>query len=56
MENKKTCKWSQEGDPDIKIWHETNCGESFYSYSGTYKDIHFKYCPYCGKPIEEIKE
>jgi hypothetical protein len=54
--NKERCKWTTEGDPDITIWHETSCNESFYTESGTYKDIGFKYCPFCGKEIEGLKD
>jgi len=50
-----TCKWSLEVDSDTTAWHKTSCNESFHTYSGTFKDINFKFCPYCGKEIEEVK-
>ena len=44
-----TCKWTWNGDG----FYQTSCGNSFFFESGNIKENNFKYCPYCGKEIEE---
>lgn len=54
---KKTCKWKLQDEDeafDSDKYYETECGQSFYFTHGL-KDDEYKYCPYCGKKIEEIR-
>jgi len=47
-EPQKSCLWAS-----VDGCHETECGELFYfDYNGP-KDNRFKFCPFCGKHIEE---
>lgn len=58
---KETCKWDlsfaidcsakTQKDATICVWR-TDCGVSQYFK----KHEKFKYCPYCGKPIEEATD
>jgi len=44
------CQWVQDK------WHEyweTGCGGSFVIENGTPKDNKMKFCPYCGKQIDQ---
>lgn len=53
MESKETCKWLNE-DPSEGCW-KSSCGHDCSMYdSPEYNE--WKYCPYCGKPIEEVKQ
>lgn len=46
-----TCKWEL---PD-GMFRKTGCDEKIYE---EYKGVNdgYKYCPYCGKEIEEVKD
>lgn len=46
-ERDKPCVWKDENE----YW-ETNCGESFFFYDGTPVENKYKFCSYCGHPIE----
>jgi uncharacterized paraquat-inducible protein A len=54
---KNTCQWklsTEEWDDEI---YETSCGECFMlNNPATLAQNNFKYCPSCGKEIEEIKK
>ena len=52
MRNDKYCKWEWNGE-DFD-YYDTECGETFYIESGTLKENKIKYCPFCGKEIEEL--
>lgn len=43
---KCVCVWDDE-----EGWPST-CGECFYFEDGGPKENGFKFCPYCGKPLE----
>lgn len=47
----KECKWLYMVDEG---YYETKCNQSFYFNDGETlsENIHFKYCPYCGKLIK----
>jgi hypothetical protein len=45
------CVWCLE-DADNGTW-ETGCGMAFSLITDTVKENEFKFCLYCGKPIEE---
>ena len=47
---KDYCIWSQEDDLS---YFETSCSQSFTFYEGTPLENEFKFCPFCGKEIEE---
>jgi hypothetical protein len=52
-EEKSTCQWHQDGDPDSETW-ATGCKQYFTIIEGTPTENHFKFCCYCGKPLEEL--
>ena len=45
-----TCIWTYD---DNYCYYETECGEAHMFCSGNSEDNNYKYCPYCGKFIEE---
>lgn len=52
----KTCKWQYGEEWDEgNVW-ETECriNAHYFSGDGTPTENEYKYCPYCGKLIEEI--
>jgi hypothetical protein len=48
---KKTCEWTYEEDN----YYTTSCSEAFFFVSGNWQEHNFKYCPFCGKEINEVK-
>ena len=48
------CTWTYDGE--YYDYYYTSCGNDFVFTEGTIKDHGFKYCPYCGKEIEENQE
>jgi len=52
-----TCKWKQDGFNLVEhdYW-ETTCGNLFQFYNRGPEQNHFKFCPYCGKPIEVVED
>ena len=46
-----TCKWSEDSDGN---W-DTECEEMFIFNDGTPSENKCRFCPYCGKNIEEIR-
>jgi|ERR1700676_3085473 len=50
----ETCRWDRNKNKDSGYWNPTGCGEMYAEeYGGETGD--YIYCPYCGKPIEEVK-
>lgn len=50
------CLWEYECDhPEYQRYYYTECGESHMFSDGKISDNKFKYCPYCGKQIKEVK-
>ena len=47
------CKWEEDEDGD-GLWH-TGCKEIHILMEGTPTENKYKFCPYCGKEIEEVK-
>lgn len=45
----KICEWRL--DPSFDNY-ETNCSEEF---EGRLEDCGFKFCPFCGRPIKEVR-
>lgn len=45
------CLWSEDEDG---IW-DTDCGNAHTFFSGGPVENSYKFCPYCGKPLEEKK-
>lgn len=55
--NKETCKWELQNEDeafDGDRYYETACGQAFSFFEGSKIDNEYKYCPFCGKEIEEI--
>ena len=50
MSAPEACVW--EEDDDFEGW-DTSCGNKFYIVDGCPSDNRFKFCCYCGKPLEE---
>ena len=49
----KTCAWSRDADDDM---YESDCGNSFYFVDEDLRgNPTFKWCPYCGLPIEALE-
>lgn len=46
------CAWIHDSDKVGFDWWDTKCGRRFELSTGR---LEFKYCPYCGKEIEEAK-
>jgi hypothetical protein len=49
----KACKWSAAHDYDGDRW-ETDCGTAHAFTVGTPETNLYKFCPYCGRTIQEI--
>ena len=48
------CKWGMYSRFDDGVWG-TSCGAEWeFTYGGTPDEHGMKYCPYCGKEVEEI--
>ena len=47
------CVWEFDSNEDQEHY-DTACGHAFW-FSYTKRDKEFKFCPYCGKEIEEAK-
>jgi len=50
------CIWKEEKDIDSCHVYNTSCENMFEFIDGNPKDNNFKYCPYCGKSINEKNE
>jgi hypothetical protein len=48
-----TCDWLFEND-EMTMAYKTDCDNLFQFTNDGVKENHFKFCPYCGKPINEI--
>lgn len=48
------CKWTwtDQGHKGLCDYYNTSCGQSMGYYQ---PDDKFKFCPYCGKEIKEVK-
>jgi hypothetical protein len=51
----ETCGWQETRHPDnfsLEPYYETECGNSYQQHT----ELTFKFCPFCGNTIEEVKE
>lgn len=48
---KQTCLWTYE---DLDDYWDTACGEAFTMTEGNLVENHMRFCPFCGKPIQEV--
>lgn len=49
------CKWTQWKDDGYGVdTYDTECGNAHTFIEGGVKDNLHKFCPYCGKEIEEV--
>jgi len=48
----KKCKWKYA---EAHSCWETGCGNVFVLIKGTPEDNDMKYCPYCGRPLWQLK-
>ena len=55
MSGREKCVWTWTNKKDIEFsdYYDTSCGDSMGYY---HPDKDFKYCPYCGKEIEETRD
>jgi len=54
---KENCKWKLESEYyDFPIVYESDCNNIHYFEEGNTRFNRFRWCPYCGKEIEEIEE
>ena len=51
MSAPETCVWKEDGT-EYEGW-DTSCGNKFFIVDGCPSDNDFKFCCYCGKPLEE---
>lgn len=50
-DRKQYCDWRPDGEYE---YYETSCGNCF-CVEGTPAENEMKFCPYCGKPLREVK-
>lgn len=50
-----TCKWEHDLDRETDVW-ETSCGDAVVFDEGEPKEHGYKFCHYCGKPIEFVEQ
>lgn len=53
---KKTCKWNKQvrDHEDDDYLYDPSCMSTTFMFPYGDKEECFKYCPYCGKEIEEV--
>ncbi len=49
----KKCEWQHD---EIFDNYVTQCGETMWFISKGIKENGYKYCPYCGREIKEVKK
>lgn len=49
---KDYCEWAQQ-DADFNDYG-TGCQHLFTLFDGTPEENNFKFCPFCGKPLESV--
>ena len=52
-ERDKKCKWETEGKDEFNGHITTGCSNDYYLYEDTPTINGFKFCVYCGKPIDD---
>ena len=55
MANDK-CAWTYEEEAFDTNLYDTSCGQKQEFMSGSVDDNQYKYCPYCGREIEEVRD
>lgn len=51
MSNKPTCVWAEDGEDGP--WG-SSCGHYWQFTDGTPTENDMKFCPFCGKPLEQV--
>jgi len=52
----ETCKWALYDPTESSSTYEPDCCEHIWGFNNDgITENNFKYCPYCSKPIEEVK-
>lgn len=51
---RKTCVWSLDDATDSSLW-ETDCGQAFQFNDEGPEENHFRFCYYCGNPLEALR-
>lgn len=46
-----TCKWTED---ENGAW-DTGCGKMFEFTVGGPEENGFQFCPYCGRPVDEVR-
>ena len=55
MAAKGKCEWKRYW-PDWGDMYDTSCGHMHDFLDGNPEDNHYKFCPYCGLDIQEIRD
>ena len=53
-EDKLNCEWRAKVSRK-KVAYKSDCGKYHTLHTDSFKDSGFKYCPYCGRWIREVK-
>ena len=51
VKNNTVCTWEDEGDG---YYNPGCCSDAFMFNEGTATENGFKFCPFCGKPLEDL--
>ena len=54
--DKSPCVWKEEKDIDTCYVYASGCDNPFEFVDGNPKDNNFKFCPFCGGKINDMKE
>lgn len=50
----QACQWRQTNDPYMPDTWEADCGAMWTFTGGSPKDNHMRFCPQCGRPLQQI--
>lgn len=56
MESKETCKWKFIDTAYQYTKYYVQCGSFNFLLEHTFKQNNYKFCPYCAREIEEVKQ
>jgi hypothetical protein len=53
IDRRKPCCWTQD---DCTCSWDTNCGEKHQFIEGDPRENRYRYCPYCGRPLQQLQK